>query len=126
MSDHSGGQGLLVRVGRVVIRARLQDTELAARLFQSLPIYGVAGIGAGTVSVRFVPLGELPTLRTDASARPLLRGQIGYSADRARIVIAWADSPMPGVQVWAIALDDVGALAAATVGMRVAILQADS
>jgi hypothetical protein len=115
-------RGILLRVGRFVIRARSMETMLAKQLWQALPIYGVAEIGACAVSVALTP----PALSLGPGAQIMARGQVGYLADRACVVIAWGNTRLPGVQVWAEALDDVSGLAAASAGMRVALLQADS
>lgn len=128
-----GGQAriIVIRAGKVVIRARLLDTPTADRIWSQIPIYSSAEPWGQ--SIRFET-----TIETgrDANARQTVKaGDVVYWVEDDRVVIAWGPTPiskageirMPSpVNIFARALDDVAALAAVGPGERVSVLHADS
>lgn len=123
---------VIIRAGRIVLRARLRATATADRIWQQLPIYSTAETW-GTGAVHFettVETGREPSARRNVKA-----GEVAYWVEDDRVIIGFAMTPlskigeirMPSpVNVWADALDDVAALAHVWPGERVSILQADS
>jgi uncharacterized protein len=123
---------IVLRIGRVVLRARLKATPTADRIWQQLPIYGTAEVW-GTGAVHFET--HVETGRDPSARRNVKPGDIAYWVEDDRIIIGHGQTPiskvgeirMPSpVNIWAEALDDVASLAAVRPGERVAILHADS
>lgn len=127
-----GKRDIVIRVGRVVLRARLNQTLTADRIWQQLPIYGTAELW-GTGAVHFET--HVETGRETAARRNVSPGDIAYWVEGDRIIIGFAMTPlsrdgeirMPSpVNIWARTHDDVAALAAVRPGERVSVLHADS
>lgn len=122
---------VLIRAGRVAVRARLLDTPTADRIWATLPVYSTAETWGE--ALHFETRAESGR---EPGARAIVRkGEIAYWSEDDRIVIAWGATPLsrPGeirlpvpCNLWAIALDDVAALAAVAPGERVAVLLAES
>lgn len=122
---------VLIRAGRIALRARLLDTPTADRIWATLPIYSTAETWGE--ALHFETAAETGR---EAGARAVVRkGEIAFWSEDDRIIIAWGLTPLsrPGelrlpvpCNVWAIALDDAGALAAVAPGERVAVLLAES
>lgn len=122
---------IVIRAGKVVIRARLLNTPTADRIWNQIPIYSSA-----------VPWGQsihfettIETGRDPAAKQNVKAGDIVYWVEDDRIIIGWGMTPiskageirMPSpVNIFARALDDVSALAAVRPGERVSVLHADS
>ena len=122
---------ILIRVGPVALRARLCDTPTADRIWQALPIYSTAKIWGGSIHFET----PIDTGRERGATSTAARGDILFWVEEHRVVIAFGPPPIsrPGemrlsapCNVWAVALDDVAALAAVQPGARAAILEADS
>lgn len=122
---------IVIRAGKVVIRARLLATPTADRLWRQLPVYSSAQPWGQSIHFETtIETGREPTARQNVKV-----GDIAYWAEDDRIVIAWGMTPiskageirMPSpVNIFARAIDDVAALAAVRPGERVSVLQADS
>ena len=122
---------IVIRAGKVVIRARLLDTPTAERIWNQIPIYSSAEPWGQSIHFE-------TTIETgrDASARQNIKaGDIVYWVEDDRIILAWGMTPiskegeirMPSpVNIFARAMDDVSALAAVRPGERVSVLHADS
>lgn len=123
---------IILRIGRIVLRARLRDTETADRIWQQLPIYGTAEVwGSGAVHFET----HVETGREPGARRNVRPGDIAYWVEDDRIIIGHSLTPisregeirMPSpVNVWAVALDDVALLSSVRPGERVTVLHADS
>ncbi|MBV1694780.1 MAG: hypothetical protein KGP27_10010 [Hyphomicrobiales bacterium] len=122
---------VVIRAGRVVIRARLAETPTADRIWQQLPIYSSAEIWGGSLHFET----HVETGRERGAKVAVKPGDIGYWIERDRIIIGYGATPtskpgqirMPSpVNVFAHALDDVSQLALVQPGERVAVLHADS
>ena len=122
---------VVIRTGRIVIRARLRETATAERIWTQLPLYSTAEVwGAAVHFETHTETGREPSARQNVKA-----GEIGYWVEDDRVIIGYGMTPiskageirMPSpVNVWADALDDVALLGAVKPGQRVSLLQADS
>lgn len=122
---------ILIRAGRVAIRARLRDTPTAYRILAALPIYATAMTWGEEVYFR-VPV----SADREADAREVVGlGEIAFWPDGNAIAVGFGPTPVSRsgeirlaspCNVWAEALDDVRALAAVRAGERVAVIEADS
>lgn len=122
---------IVIRAGRIVIRARLLDTPTAERIWNQIPIYSSAVPWGHSIHFETtIESGREPGARQNVKA-----GDIVYWVEDDRIIIAWGMTPiskdgeirMPSpVNIFARASDDVAALAAVRPGERVSILHADS
>lgn len=122
---------ILIRAGSVAIRARLLETPTAERIWATLPIYSTAETWGQLVQF------ETPaeTGREPGATWTVKPGEIAYWAEEDRVILGFGPTPLsrageirlqaPG-NIWAVALDDVAALAAVRPGERVAVLEADS
>jgi hypothetical protein len=122
---------IVIRAGRVVLRARLAETPTADRIWQQLPIYSTAEIWGASVHFKT----HVETGRERGAKSVVSPGEIGYWIEQDRIIIGFGRTPtgkagqirMPSpVNVFASSLDDVAALSSVRAGERVAVLQADS
>lgn len=122
---------ILIRVGDVVIRARLRATETARRIASALPIYATAETWGEEVYFGVPVVAE-----REGGARAVVEaGEIAFWPDGDAIAIGFGPTPMSRgseirlaspCNVWADALDDVGELRRARAGDRVAVIEADS
>lgn len=119
---------VLIKIGRVELRARLAATPTADRLWAALPVFGTAEPWGEAVHFEVpVASGRDRTARVNAQ-----RGDICFWAEEKRLIIAYGPTPisrpnemrMPSpVNVVAAALDDVGVLRGARVGEKVSIVK---
>lgn len=122
---------IVIRVGRVAIRARLLDTPTADCIWQALPIYADARTWGQEVYFA-VPV----TTPVEPAARDVVKaGEIAFWPQGAAIAIGFGPTPMSRKgeirlaslsNVWAQAMDDVAQLRAIYAGERISILKADS
>ncbi len=122
---------IVIRAGKVVIRARLLDTPTAERIWNQIPIYSSAEPWGQSIHFETtIETGRDPNARQNIKA-----GDIVYWVEDDRIILAWGMTPiskqgeirMPSpVNIFARAIDDVSALAAVRPGDRVSVLHADS
>lgn len=122
---------IVIRAGKVVIRARLLDTPTADRVWNQIPIYSAAEPWGQSIHFETT----IETGREATAKQNVKAGDIVYWVEDDRVIIGWGMTPiskageirMPSpVNVFARALDDVAALAAVRPGERVSVLQADS
>lgn len=117
---------ITITAGRVSIRAELVDTPTATRVWTALPLFSRAETWGAAVHF------ETPVeTGRDRTARILVApGDICYWSEEDRVVIAFGRTPIskPGEirlqrpsNVWAKALDDVGALSVVRPGEKVTI-----
>ena len=127
----SARREILIRVGPIALRARLCDTPTADLIWQALPIYSTAETWGGSIHFET----PIETGRESGATATVTRGDIMFWVEEDCVVIAFGPTPIsrPGemrlpapCNVWAVALDDVTALAAVQSGARAAILEADS
>jgi hypothetical protein len=92
-------------------------------MWQALPIYATAQMSSGALAFETpVETGEGSGARQDIEL-----GEITFCAFERRVLIACGPVNVSGLcDVWALALDDVRALAGVRSGDRVAVLEADS
>ena len=122
---------IFVHAGKVVIRAVLLDTPTADRIWRTLPIYSTAEIWGEAVHFET----HADTGRERGAKWNVSPGEIAFWSEQDRVIIGYGMTPLsrPGeirlpspCNVWAIALDDVGQLAAVRPGQKIAILEAAS
>ena len=122
---------VLIRAGRVALRARLLSGPIAEWVWSSLPIYASAEVAVGALHF---PM-PAPCALASRRIRILQAGDIGVCAGQGRIAIAWSAGAVPPVDagrpplscdIWAVSLDDVAALGAVRAGDRIAVLVAES
>lgn len=122
---------IMIRVGAVVIRARLHNTVTADRIWAQLPLYTTAETWGHAIHFET----HVETGREAAASATVTAGQLVYWSEQDRILIGFGETPISGAgeirlpspcNVWATALDDVAALAVVQPGERVAVLKADS
>jgi uncharacterized protein len=121
---------IVIRAGRAVIRARLFDTETANRIWEQLPLYTTAETWGHAIHFET----HVETGRDAKATANVTAGQIAYWSEQDRILIGFGETPLstPGeirlpspCNIWAMALDDVAALAIVQPGERVAVLKAE-
>ena len=122
---------VLIRAGKVVIRARLLDTPTADRVWATLPIYSTAETWGASIHFET----RVETGRETGARWSVVPGDIAFWVEDDRIVIGFGPTPIsrPGeirlpapCNVWAKALDDVTALAAVRPGEQASVLVAES
>lgn len=117
---------VLIKVGRVAVRAELADTPTADRIWAALPIFSTAETWGQSIHFETpVETGRDRTARTLASA-----GDICFWVEDDRILIAFGATPIsrPGemrlprpCNVWAKALGDVTPLKDVAPGEKVSV-----
>lgn len=118
---------VLIRAGRVRLRARLLDTPTADRIWRALPLYSTAEVGGEEMFF------ETPVESgRERGAKVLVRpGEIAFAPDRDVVAIAYGRTPVSRggetrlwspSNIWAEALDDVGRLAAVPPGEKVEVI----
>lgn len=126
-----GKREVLIRVGRVVLRARLLDTPTADRIWAALPLYGTANVWGAAVEIAT----PLESGRERGARQAVRAGEIAFRPEAGSILIVYGRTPtsrgaelrLPSTgNIWAEALDDVAALAATRPGDKASILHADS
>ncbi len=122
---------VLIKAGKVAIRARLLDTPTADRIWKALPIYAEAQTWGKEVYFR-APFSHD---REPGAREVVSKGEIAYWPDGHSIAIGFGPTPLSKrgeircagpCNVWAMALDDVDQLKAVYAGENVAVLEADS
>lgn len=123
----AGPRHVVITCGRVAIRARLADTSTADRIWAALPLYSTAETWGAAVHLE-VPIES----GRERGARQMIdKGQIAYWSEDDRIIIGFGPTPisrpseirLPSpCNIWAAALDDVGALAAVRPGEKVSVV----
>ncbi len=122
---------ILIRAGSVAVRARLLDTPTADRIWATMPIYSTAETWGAALHFET----QAETGRERGAKRTVVAGEIAFWAEEDRVLIGFGMTPLsrPGeirlpcpCNVWAVAIDDVTALAKVRPGERVAVLEADS
>jgi hypothetical protein len=124
-----GERRILIRVGRVKIRARLLDTPTADRLWRALPLFSTAETWGQSIHFETpVESGRERNARTIA-----VPGDICFWVEDDRVIIAFGPTPIsrPGelrlprpCNLWARALDDVRVLLAVRPGEKVSVTPA--
>ena len=115
-----------IRVGRTVIRARLLDTPTAERIWRALPIFSSVEIWGQEIHFETeVESGRERGARVLAAA-----GDIAWVPEHDWVSIIYGPTPTSKkgelrlwspANIWACALDDVTALAAARPGEKVSV-----
>lgn len=121
---------IVIRAGKVSIRARLLDTPTADRIWAALPIYGNAKIWGREIYFR-APISHA----IEPGARVVVRkGEIAFWPDGDAITIGFGPTPISKrgeirftspCNVWALALDDVDQLKSVYAGEAIEVLEAD-
>jgi hypothetical protein len=121
---------ILIRVGKVAIRARLLETPTAERIWAALPIYAQAQLWGHEFYFRAPVSSDCePGAREVVSA-----GEIAFWPDGNAIAIGFGPTPVSKkgeirmaspCNIWALALDDVGRLKAVHAGEDVTVIEAN-
>jgi len=122
---------IVIRAGKVAIRARLLDTPTADRIWRALPIYASAKTWGREVYFQ-APLAQ----HLEADARDVVdKGEIAFWPDGDAISIGFGPTPLSkrgeirlasACNIWAVALDDVDQLKAVYAGESIEVLEAES
>lgn len=120
---------VLIKAGRVSLRAELLDTLTADRIWSALPLFSTAETWGQAVHFETpVESGREPGARVLAQL-----GDIGFWSEDDRIVIAFGPTPISkagemrlprACNVWAKALDDVALLKNVKPGEKVSVTAA--
>jgi hypothetical protein len=121
---------IVIRAGKVEIRARLLKTPTADRIWAALPIYARAQMWGHEVYFH-APV----TSDCEPDARDVISaGEIVYWPDGDAIAIGFGPTPVSRrgeirmaspCNVWAVALDDVSALKSVHSGEEIAVTEAN-
>jgi uncharacterized protein len=119
---------ILIRAGKVAIRARLLETPTAERIWAALPIYAQAQMwGHEFYFLAPVTSGCEPEAREVINA-----GEIAFWPDGNAITIGFGPTPVSKkgeirmaspCNIWAMALDDVSSLKFVHAGEDVAVIE---
>ncbi len=122
---------VVIRAGRVAIRARLLDTPTADRIWRALPIFSTTQLwGRGEVYFET----DVESGRERSAKTIIAPGEIVFSPDRDVIGIAFARTPTSKSgelrlwspsNIWAEALDDVGVFQSVGVGEKIEVRRLD-
>ena len=122
---------VVIRAGRVSIRARLLDTPTADRIWRALPIFSVAQLwGQGEIFFET----EVESGRERGAKTIIAPGEIVFSPDRDVIGVAFGRTPTSRSgelrlwspsNVWAQALDDVGVFRSVRPGEKIEVQRID-
>lgn len=122
---------VLVRAGRVCVRAALRETPTADALWAALPIYSDARVWGEEVYFA-VPVDQ----PREAGAKAIVTaGELAFWPDGHAVAIGYGPTPISVADeirlaspcnIWGDALDDVRALTNVKAGERVAMIEADS
>jgi uncharacterized protein len=120
-----------IRAGSVTIRARLLDTPTAERIWRALPIFSTVEVWGQEVHFETeVESGRERGARVLAAA-----GDIAWVPEQDWISIAYGPTPTSRkgelrlwspANIWARALDDVTALAAARAGQKASVARVEA
>ncbi len=121
---------ILIRAGKVSIRARLLETPTAERIWAALPIYAAAQMWGNEVSFA-APVSS----GAEPGARDVIRaGEIAFWPDGNAIAIGFGPTPVSKkgeirmaspCNIWAMALDDVSTLKSVHAGEDVTVVEAN-
>lgn len=121
---------ILIKAGKVTIRARLLATPTADRIWDALPIYGAVQTWGQEVYFR-TPISH----DMEPGARLVVtKGEIAFWPDGDAIAIGFGATPISKrgeirftskCNVWAIALDDVDQLKGVYAGEQVSVVESD-
>jgi len=122
---------ILIRAGRVSIRARLLDTPTAERIWAALPIHAEARMWGHEVYFN-APVSSDP----EPGARDIVNaGEIAFWPAGEAIAIGFGPTPVSRrgeirmaspCNIWAMALDDVSSLKRVHAGEGISIVSASS
>ena len=122
----AGPRHVVITCGRIAIRARLADTPTADRIWAALPLHSTAETWGGAVHFE-VPIES----GRERGARQMIdKGQIAYWSEDDRIIVGFGPTPISRpfeirlprpCNIWAMALDDVGALKVVRPGEKVGV-----
>lgn len=121
---------IVIRAGKVAIRARLLNTPTADRIWGALPIYASAKTWGREVYFHAPVVQHL-----EADARDVVeKGEIAFWPDGDSIAIGFGPTPLSkrgeirlasACNIWAIALDNVDQLKAVYAGEAIEVLEAE-
>ncbi|AHB48890.1 hypothetical protein W911_11525 [Hyphomicrobium nitrativorans NL23] len=121
---------ILIKAGKVTIRARLLATPTADRIWDALPIHGAVQTWGKEVYFR-TPVSH----DTEPDARLVVsKGEIAFWPDGDAIAIGFGPTPISRrgeirftnkCNVWAIALDDVDQLKGVYAGEQVSVVESE-
>lgn len=122
---------IVIRAGKVAVRARLLNTPTAERVWAALPIYADAQMW-GSEFYFNTPISSDP----EPEARAVVNaGEIAFWPDGDAIAIGFGPTPLSRkgeirmatpCNVFALALDDVRQFKSVYAGERVAVVEADT
>jgi uncharacterized protein len=120
---------ILITAGRVKLRAQLLDTPTADRIWQALPLHSTAEPWGQSIHFET----PLESGRERGARQLATLGDICFWVEDDRVIIVYGPTPIsrPGelrlprpCNLWARALDDVGALKAVRPGEKVSVTSA--
>ena len=122
---------IVIKAGKIAIRARLLDTPTAERIWNALPIYGAAKTWGREVYFH-APVSH----GIEPGARDVVtKGEIAFWPDGDAIAIGFGATPLSKrgeirftspCTIWAIALDDVDQFQRVYAGEQISVLEAEA